>query len=163
MYNKRAVALSLEKQVSSIGPNIYIAYPGIPQFTVFLPFSAIVRLHHGLYRKKLGLPLLPPVLPSLEKPSSGTESWLKMGSLLFAPSDTEQESEPLRLLAELPQPPSWSEREVSDRLLEPMETPLQGGLCLGHPSGRLGGSWEGDGSVGVSSPMEHPESGEGRN
>lgn len=43
--------------------------------------------------------------------SSGTDSWLKMGSLRPAPSNTEV-SDPLRLLAELPEPPSWSDSEV---------------------------------------------------
>lgn len=66
------------------------------------------------YREKLEL-------PSLQKPS-GTDSWLKIGSLLAALSWAEDKSEPLRLLAELLQRPSWSESEVIERLREPSET-----------------------------------------
>ena len=120
-----------------------------------------------IYRKK------PVPLPSLQKPSSGTESWLKMGSRLPTPSNPEaQESEPLRLLAELPHPPSWSERDVWERDRTPMAVevatntapgPTVGLRCRQHSAGsrRLCG---GEGSVEEARlQLEQPESGEGRN
>ena len=63
-------------------------------------------------------------------------------------SGPKEDSDPLMLLDELQLPPSWSEREVWDRLRRPREAPLVG-LCCKQPSGWEEASRVGD-NVGVS-------------
>lgn len=63
-------------------------------------------------------------------------------------SGPKDDSEPLMLLDELQLPPSWSEREVWDRLRRPREAPPVG-LCRKQASGWEGAGWVGD-KVGVS-------------
>lgn len=71
-----------------------------------------------------------------------------MGSLRPLASGPKEDSDPLILLDELQLPPSWSEREVWDRLRGPREAP-PAGLGRKQASGWGEASWVGD-NVGVS-------------